>query len=154
MSTIEYSTAGGLVLDDATRVLVLLRDIERNGRMIHEVRLPKGMIEEGETPRDAAVREVCEESGFCHLIIVADLGKARSEYPHAGNEYSREEQYYLMRLSEDRRSEVAPVNDEEALFRPDWRSLQEALETMTYESEREFIRRAQLHLAGDQIDLC
>ena len=45
-----YASAGGLVVE-AGRVLVL----ERPGR--RELRLPKGHIEPGETPRQAALRD-------------------------------------------------------------------------------------------------
>ena len=39
-----------------------------------EVRLPKGHVEPGEAPREAALREVREEAGYADLEIVADLG--------------------------------------------------------------------------------
>jgi 8-oxo-dGTP pyrophosphatase MutT (NUDIX family) len=139
-----YRTGGGVVLDANDRVLVLERDVVRNGKSVHEVRLPKGHVEQGETDEQAALRETCEESGYCDAVVVSDLGVARSEYTHNGNAYTRDEHYFLMRLRSDRhaRPDVNP-DSEEALFRSVWlENLSEAERTLTYESEKEFARRA------------
>lgn len=143
-----HQTAGGVVLNARKQVLVLLRDVDREGTTVHEVRLPKGHIDPGETPEQAAVREVCEESGYCHLQIVSDLGTAISEYQHKGRDYRREERYFLMRLTGEDRGAAAPVNEEEALFEPAWYSLEVAETLMSYPSEREFIRRTLQKLAS------
>jgi len=101
-----------VVLDAQGRVLLLERDVERDGRLVHEVRLPKGHIEPGEDDRSAALREVCEESGYCDLDVLADLP------PQA-------------------------AHGEEVLFRVKWAaSLDEAARLLTFDSEREFVRRA------------
>lgn len=144
MATRFYRTGGGVVLDAANRVLVIVRDVERDGALVHEVRLPKGHVEEGETDEQAAIRETCEESGYCDLEVIADLGTARSEYTHRGHDYQRDEHYFLMRLRSDRHSvpNVDP-NSEEALFRAEWLSdLVEAESRLTYPTEREFASRA------------
>ena len=136
-------------MDAADRVLVLVRDVERDGRTVHEVRLPKGHIDPGETVEQTALRETCEESGYCDLDIVADLGTARSEYDFRGKHFVRTENYFLMRLrsSEQRPQDVKP-GSEEALFNPTWLpDLATALRELTYESEREFVRRAAVWLA-------
>ncbi len=53
--------AGGLVTDPQGRLLVFLR----RGRWD----LPKGKIDPGETPEQAALREVREETGLVHLTL-------------------------------------------------------------------------------------
>lgn len=138
-----HETAGGVVIDEQGRVLVIVRDVERNGSVVHEVRLPKGHIDPGETPEQAALREVGEESGYWGLEIVADLGTARSEFDFRSKHHVRDERYYLMRLvsTEYRGQEMAP-GSEESLFRPEWLTLNEAGPAMTFSSEREFICRA------------
>jgi 8-oxo-dGTP pyrophosphatase MutT (NUDIX family) len=148
MKTKHHVTAGGVVLDDTGRLLVLERDIERDGRLVHEVRLPKGHIDPGETPEQAAVREVREESGYGHLEITADLGHAHSTFDFRGHHNERDEQYFLMRLSAPERQAPEPTGEEEALFVPAWLEPETALARLTYESEREFVRRAQKELTA------
>jgi len=62
-------SAGGVVLNRKGEVL-LIRD--RNGYWV----FPKGHIEPGETPEQAAVREVREETGI-EAHIIAPLGETR-----------------------------------------------------------------------------
>ena len=74
MKTKRYSAAGGVALDSAQRALLIERVVVRDGIDVHEVRLPKGHIDPGESAAEAALRETCEETGYCLLDIVADLG--------------------------------------------------------------------------------
>jgi 8-oxo-dGTP pyrophosphatase MutT (NUDIX family) len=141
----QYRAAGGIVLDDAARVLLIERLVWRDGRQVHEVRLPKGHVEPGETDEQAALREVCEETGYCGLRIVADLGEDFTHFIRDGRPVRRCEHYYLMRLSDPRRGEPSfdSPTAEEALFRPLWvADLNEAEQKITFETERRFIRRA------------
>ena len=142
MKTKRHRTAGGVVLDGANRVLTLVRDVERDGVVRHEVRLPKGHIDPGETARTAARREVGEESGYWDTKIVADLGEATSEFDFRGKHHVRVERYFLMRLASDVRGAPKPCSPEEKLFQPAWLTLAEARRVMTYPSEVEFVRRA------------
>lgn len=145
MKTKQHQTAGGVVLDEQGRLLVIVRDIERDGRVVHEVRLPKGHIDPGETPEDAALREVQEESGYAHLAILADLGTAHSAFEFRGKHHERDERYFLMRLTSPEHETPQPTGPEEALFQPAWLDPAEAEAMMTYVSEREFVRRARQH---------
>src|SRR5512139_2643988 len=78
--THEYRAAGGVVIDDAGRVLMIERWVMRKGERVHEIRLPKGHVEPGETDEQAALRETCEESGYCGLAVIGDLGEAQTEW--------------------------------------------------------------------------
>lgn len=60
----EYS-AGGLIFDENDRVAIIAR-YSRAGNL--EWCLPKGHIEKGETPEQAAVREISEETGIVGKI--------------------------------------------------------------------------------------
>ncbi|MCR4406997.1 MAG: NUDIX domain-containing protein [Anaerolineae bacterium] len=132
--TVSYQAAGGVVVD-GDRVLVLRR-LSRG-----EVRLPKGHIEVEEAPHAAALREVSEESGYADLEIVADLGLQVVEFDWDGRHYIREEHYFLMRL----RSERHAVRDrhDERQFIPAWVTWTEAIALLTFEAEREWVRRGQ-----------
>lgn len=142
METRFHETAGGVVANAAGELLVLVRDIERDGAMRHEVRLPKGHLDEGETVEEAAKREVAEESGYTAVEVLADLGNYRSEYEFLGMRNVREERYFLFRLTDETPARAQPMSAEEALFVNVWLPPEEALARMTYDSEREFVRRA------------
>ena len=142
MKVKHHETAGGVVVDAAGRMLVIVRDVERDTGTVHEVRLPKGHIDPGETAGQAALREVEEESGYAFLEIVADLGSLHSTFEFRGTRNERDERYFLMRLTDPRRGAPRPTGHEEALFEPEWIDPGEAVARLTYESEREFARRA------------
>ncbi len=142
----RHFTAGGVVVNNEGRLLVIERDVMRDGASIHEVRLPKGHIDPGESAGETAVREVIEETGYCDLEIIADLGVAHSAYEFRGGRHWREERYFLMRLRSPRRIPPAPMGAEEALFTSRWMAPADAEAAMTYPSEREFVRRARAAL--------
>jgi len=132
MRAIRYQAAGGVVVD-GDRVLVLRRPSR------DEVRLPKGHMKKGESRAETALREVTEESGYADLEVVADLGHQVVEYDYAGVHVVRDEYYYRMRLQSDRQAER---EEQEFQFVPDWLSWDEALSALTYQTEREWVRRA------------
>ncbi len=135
---VRYTAAGGVVIA-GERVLVLLRPSRG------EVRLPKGKVEPGETAETTALREVTEETGFADIEIVQDLGEQTTEYDQVDASGSpihviRDERYYLMRLTSPSRVE-RPAEDEEE-FTVDLRAADDALESLTYDAEKEWLRRA------------
>ena len=103
-----------------------------------EVRLPKGHVDPGETARETALREVREESGYADLTIEADLGTQLVEFEHKGRHVVRSERYFLMTLADD----ASPPGDGEEQFEPAWLNWDEALAALTFEAEREWVRRA------------
>jgi 8-oxo-dGTP pyrophosphatase MutT (NUDIX family) len=138
MRAIRYQAAGGVVVD-SDRVLVLRRPSR------DEVRLPKGHIKKKESPQQAALREVTEESGYADLEVLADLGHQVVEFDYQGAHVVRDETYYLMRLRSSRQMER---EEQELQFIPDWLEWDEALSGLTYPVEREWVRRAR-EAAGD-----
>lgn len=85
---------------------------------------PKGLVEPGETPLDAAIRETLEEAGIDDLVFAWGHDYVETP-PYARNKIAR---YYLART--DAESIVLPVNPE--LGRPEhheyrWVDLDEAL---------------------------
>lgn len=134
----EYASAGGVVVrDSAEGVLVLLRP-GRLGTGAHpEVRLPKGHIEPGENPQQAALREVYEEAGLSNPEILADLGRQTVEFNWQGYHYIRHESYFLMHMPSG-----IDCKDPEEQFVRLWLTWEEALARLTFEAEREWVRRA------------
>lgn len=139
MANVEtYTAAGGVVVRDE-RVLVLRRP--RRG----EVRLPKGHVEPEETLQDAALRETCEESGYASLVLLNDLGEQIVEFDYAGKHFVRTEHYYVMTLDEE-----DTLVSGESQFEPEWLTWDEALTELTYEAEREWVRRARRVLRSEE----
>ncbi|MHB1157462.1 MAG: NUDIX domain-containing protein [Phycisphaerales bacterium] len=156
----RYRAAGGVVLNrlpkavglqpyggpvaPQVQVLLIERDVIRNGQPLHEIRLPKGKIETGESDQQAACREVGEESGYWAVQILADLGEARTRYIFHEKQTERDEHYFLMALTSDQWTgqRMDPAK-EEARFKPRWAAnLDEAERLLTYEDEKQFIARA------------
>lgn len=134
----RYIAAGGVVVRNSC-VLVLDRPSK------DEIRLPKGHVETGETVQGAALREASEESGYKDLTIEADLGSQRVEFVHKGRHVIRRERFFLMRPAGEGRQ---PAGKGEPQFDPVWLTWDEALEKLTFEAEREWVRRAR-RLAND-----
>lgn len=131
----RYASSGGVVIHDG-RVLLVRK------RHQPEVRLPKGHIEDGETRTEAALREVREETGYRNLRILADLGTVVNRFviPEEGVHVTRHEGYFLMAL-EDQSQAARPPADVDR-FDVLWVPPGEALKLLTFETEREFLRRA------------
>ena len=149
MKTIRYRSAGGIVtqrnilshLPPAETYLLLL---DRPSRA--EVRLPKGHIDPGEGAKKAALRETCEETGFCDLRILADLGWRTVEFNYKRAHYIREERYFLMQLLSARQTTRPPKDAEQ--FQVLWAPLTIASERLTFEAERLFVEDAVNALAN------
>jgi 8-oxo-dGTP pyrophosphatase MutT (NUDIX family) len=135
---IRYEAAGGVVVDGSQ---MLLLDRPERG----EVRLPKGHIEAGESAASAALRETTEETGYDHLLIVADLGEQVVEFDYQGNHIIRREHFFLMRPVSHRQSPRTAVD--EAQFRVRWTPLAEAVGLLSFAAEQEMARRALRELA-------
>ena len=63
----EHRSAGGVVIGPTRKVLVVNQHNDSWS-------LPKGHVDPGETPRQAAVREIREESGVKELEFIKELG--------------------------------------------------------------------------------
>jgi 8-oxo-dGTP pyrophosphatase MutT (NUDIX family) len=135
----RYLAAGGVVLHKG-KVLVLLRPSRS------EVRLPKGHVRRHEDALAAAVREVREESGYADLRPMADLGELTVAFEFEGRHLVRRARYFLMALDGPASAERPPKDKEQ--FQVSWLEPDGAARLLTFEAEREWLRRA-LAAAGD-----
>jgi len=132
--TREKTSAGGVVVRSGAGLEICL--IRPTGRSVWG--LPKGGIETGETPAQAAVREVSEETGI-DAVVDDRLGSIDYSFYSRGEggRIHKTVHYFLMHATggdtADHDHEVS-----EARFVP----LSEALRLMTYPNEREMVRRA------------
>jgi 8-oxo-dGTP pyrophosphatase MutT (NUDIX family) len=139
-----YASAGAVVVDPGgINVLVLLRPSRLGPDGQPEVRLPKGHVESGETRSQAAFREVREETGLLNLHIQADLGRQLVEFEWRGYRYIRDESCFLMTTLAGGQ-QTRPEKQFERMWLP-W---EEALERLTFEAERDWLRRARWTYEG------
>ncbi len=109
--------------------------------------LPKGTIEERETPEEVALREVREETGLSRVRVVADLGEERYSFYWRADRmyYDKTVRYFLLEFLGD---EEPRPQAEEGFVACEWVSPDEALARITYKETREVVRRARDHLMG------
>lgn len=133
-------SAGGVVhreIDGALHVL-LIRDPYRNWG------LPKGHVEAGEAPADAALREVREETGLRELELGVDLGTIDWYFRAGGDVIHKYCRFYLMRSPAGE-----PVPEEaEGITACRWVPVRRAPAEITYANAREVLRTAVRQLTG------
>ncbi len=96
---------------------------------------PKGIVEEGESPEDTAIREVYEEAGVRGKII-SELGEVVYWYVREGERIRKSVLYYLMEYVEGEPKPSWEVKD--AKFFP----LEEARKLLKYKGDKEILRKA------------
>lgn len=145
----DYYVAAGGILRRGSEVLLLHK------HHLNEYVLPKGHVEDGETLEQAAVREVQEETGYGSLRVLVLLGEPlRSEFMRKGRWTMRDETYFLMELEDDRPATLGVYDDHERdrqIFHLLWLPLPEAVERLSFEPARAFMRRAAAWLAANAL---
>ena len=138
---IELSAGGAVVRDNEVVVIV---PVKRDAYRRRVLSLPKGHLDEGETPEAAATREVTEETGVSAELI-DKLGDVEYHYERRGRRRAKRVAFYLF---EYRAGSVEDHDHEIEEAR--WMSLEEAAAALTYAGEREIVRRALSRLSSDR----
>jgi 8-oxo-dGTP pyrophosphatase MutT (NUDIX family) len=144
LPTVEETSAGGLVVDRSAsppRAAVIAR-LNRAGRV--EWCLPKGHLEGGETPEDAAVREIEEETGI-RGRVVGSLGTIDYWFSAEGRRVHKLVHHYLLEATGGTLS-IEGDPDQEAIDVA-WVSLTELAKTLAFPNERKIAREASARLA-------
>lgn len=122
--------AGGVVLNSRGEILV-------TNRSNLSWSLPKGHIDDGESPREAAAREIWEETGVNELVFVRDLGSYdRYRTSLDGGDDTSELKTIHMFLYTTSQMELKPVDEghPEAV----WRERGEVFDLLTHRKDKEF----------------
>ncbi len=129
-------SAGGVVYRRGTDGIEVVLAARRTRRGDLAWGLAKGGIEADETPEQAAVREVREETGI-EAEIEASLGETRYFYVWEGVRIRKTVHFFLMRATggdpDDRDDEMEDVQ---------WFPLERSLKRAAYRGEREVLGRA------------
>lgn len=135
---VDEISAGGLVIDSTGTkgLLIGRRDLKDQSRERLLWSLPKGHIEEGETPEQAAVREVQEETGIVSEIA-KELGVINFWFMAGGNRIHKTVHHYLFRETGGKLApQLTEVDD------VGWFPLNEIVELLAYPDEKKLIAKS------------
>jgi ADP-ribose pyrophosphatase YjhB (NUDIX family) len=134
---VDEVSAGGLVVDTTGKLGLLIGRRDQKDATGKKIlwSLPKGHIEEGETPEQAALREVAEETGI-QSEIAKSLGVIDFWFMAGGKRIHKTVHHYLFRESGGLLAAQESEVDEVA-----WFPLGEIIDRLAYPDEKKLIAR-------------
>ena len=137
MITLEQVSAGGVAFRQiGTGHEIVIISMNPTGRW----QLPKGLIDDGETPEAAALREVREEAGVeTELLALVDKIDYWfvSDWDEIRRRIHKQVHFYLMRYSG---GDVTDHDDE--VLEARWVAVDTAIEMLAFEGERAVVKKA------------
>ncbi|MEM9737525.1 MAG: NUDIX domain-containing protein [Bacteroidota bacterium] len=132
-----HYTAGGVIVRKEQKQYWYLAILKQHGNS-QEWTLPKGHIEVGESAREAAIREIREETGLFDLKYIGRLGKHVFSYSEQNNDHTKYVDWYLF---ETNNSQIIP-SKEENILAGKWVTYQQAKSLITYANMLPFLQHA------------
>ena len=126
---VREPTAGGIIFrhpengNENDIEILLIQDAKNRWT------IPKGHIEEGETAKETARREIGEEAGLTNIDIIGWLGKINFRYRRVNKLVLMTTQIYLVRAKGD----TNKIVKEEWMNDIRWFSFHDALDVIEYE---------------------
>jgi 8-oxo-dGTP pyrophosphatase MutT (NUDIX family) len=132
--TRNETSAGGVVFrhDGGDPLFLVIRDSYQNWGF------PKGHVEEGERPADAALREVGEETGLAELELRAPVDTIEWRFRFRGRPIHKVCHFFLM---ETRVSRTTPQRAE-GITACRWVRYDDAIRLLSYPNARKVLERA------------
>jgi len=129
----KTKSAGGVVVNSYGRVLV----VDQRGTSWS---LPKGGIDNGETPLETAKREIYEESGISDLKLIEELGSyQRSKITDDGKDEDKSEiKTIYMFLFTTTQNKVKPIDHHN--HQAKWLKKEEVSKQLTHIKDKEFFQ--------------
>lgn len=135
--TLEQVSAGGVAFrSGASGIEIVIIAMNPSGRW----QLPKGLIDQGETPEIAALREVREEAGIdTELVALVDMIDYWfiSDWDEIRRRIHKQVHFYLLRYTG---GGVADHDDE--VLEAKWVTVEKALELLAFKSEKDVVIKA------------
>ena len=128
--------AGGIVLSEEKILLVKNKKVDSFKDNEPWWGYPKGHLEEGEKPTEAAVREVFEETGFeVKIVNSKPIAESRYEVERNGEKFQKTVWFYEMEVIEAFKKEPDDEIEEIAL-----ENFDNALDLLTHEEDRKILK--------------
>lgn len=135
-------SAGGVVVRGQDVIVIV--PVKRDAHGNRVLGLPKGHPDGDESAEAAATREVSEETGVSAELI-EKLGDVHYGYEHRGRRIAKRVAFYLF---EYRSGDLADHDHEIEEAR--WLPLEEATRALSYEGERDMVKRAMSRISQDR----
>jgi 8-oxo-dGTP diphosphatase len=129
----EFS-CGGVVVRGADCIVIVPTRRDATGARV--LALPKGHPENGESPADAALREVREEAGV-DATVREKLGDVRYWYQRDGSRIAKTVTFFLLDYVSGE-----PQDHDHEVEHARWIGLEEAALSLSYKGERDMAARA------------
>ena len=137
----ERSAGGVVVRGEEAIVIVPTRRGAQGQRVLG---LPKGHVDPGETPEQAALREVREEAGV-EAELIGKLGDVRYFYQRRGRRILKQVTFFLLAYRSG-----SPEDHDDEVEEARWMPLAEAVRALSYDGERQMAARALSEIAPDR----
>ncbi|MBI2018207.1 NUDIX hydrolase [Candidatus Daviesbacteria bacterium] len=125
----EFS-AGGIVFNKANQVLLTKHSQNKHWSF------PKGLIDPGQTSKEAAIREVREEGGV-EAEILSKAGYSKYVYTLNGEKIFKVVTYFLMKYKNG-----DPNNHDWEVEEAGWYDINEALKQLTFSQDKQLLKKA------------
>lgn len=131
-------SAGGVVYKFEGDNLKVLLISTKNGKVWA---FPKGLVEKNENPKDTALREIKEETGVDGKII-DEVGEVSYWFVLKGDKYFKKVKYFLLEYT------GGSLNPDWEVDKAEWFTPDEAMQKLTYKSDREILKKALEKISG------
>ena len=136
MKKIFLTSSGGILFDKSQDKIFLIYKKERD-----EWLLPKGEVNPGEDDIGAAKREIQEETGYQNLEPIKNnpINVIEFDYTIDGDSYHKIVYHFCFKLIDEQR--LSNIQEKEEKLDGDWFTIQDAIKKISYDNERETIKR-------------